>query len=277
MHEPEQLHLAQVRRGDPAAVARDRAREQIRLHPHLHVHDPLPAVAPVVRALERREPDLAGARAPREPPEREPRVAPAQHEPGRLRDLHGGRRAARVRHAPVVRVLERRDGARRERVDGCGVRGRQGAGAEDERHVEAARDQDGGRPGGRGRRGRAVGGREGRVRGPDREGADVVRVQPARAAVAPPAAGRGRARRRDLHVGELAHLLVDARRVHRPALLRERQRGRAHCSRIRTGPMARHSTSAPCARKLCSCVHVRASQNVTVPSESPDTIVPSLR
>jgi len=44
-----------------------------------------------------------------------------------------------------------------------------------------------------------------------------------------------------------------------------------------TGPMVIHSTSAPCAWKEDNCVQVRESQNLTMPSESPETIVPSLQ
>jgi hypothetical protein len=43
-----------------------------------------------------------------------------------------------------------------------------------------------------------------------------------------------------------------------------------------TGPTTKQSTSAPWASKLCSCVHVRESQNLTMPRESPEMIVPSL-
>ncbi len=44
----------------------------------------------------------------------------------------------------------------------------------------------------------------------------------------------------------------------------------------RTEPIVRHRTSAACPWKLCSCVQVFGSQNLTLPIESPDTMVPSL-
>ena len=41
--------------------------------------------------------------------------------------------------------------------------------------------------------------------------------------------------------------------------------------------MERQRTSAPCAWKVLSCVQVLGSQNLTIPMESPEMIVPSLR
>ena len=82
-----------------------------------------------------------------------------------------------------------------------------------------------------------------------------------------------------LDVGELGDLLVNTRGVHDRAVLATRS-GRYDITRISrlllTGPMVKQRTSAACPWKLCNWVQVTESQNLTIPMESPDTIVPSL-